>query len=198
MQKIKYSTNETNYSFNKFIRASELSAKNNALFDTVTVLSALKDADTRSKLEIKTFQESDSKYIVSKVLDNQIVSSKEIFPVRIAEYMNKLANVEMELSVFIKAFKNQRKMYKFTQATIALDEDEITEEEFNEIAEKCTLFIENTTEEETIDRILPLLKYTEDDNFSIDELSELLEVSQDKCMKIVHTLKSPKLLEVKE
>ena len=124
-------------------------------------------------------------YFLTKIIGVDIVSASEISSEAILNYTNRLTYIESELSIFVKAFKNQRKMYKFLQASIAFDEQDITEDEFDKISDECVMFIKNTSEEETYQNILSLLKYTED-NFTIDEISQLLEVSVNECTNIIY------------
>lgn len=120
-------------------------------------------------------------YQLQKTDDEWIASFQQVYK----KTSNYVYEVKEDLNVFIDAFKNQRKKFKYLVATLDYEQGEISEDEFTKIEEDSMLNIKATNKEETLDKLMRLLKYTKDD-FTADEIVELLEVDPGNTKEIIY------------
>lgn len=96
-------------------------------------------------------------------------------------------NIKFEASVFREAYINQRKKYRLLKAYIDLNNDLISESDYDKIEDECMIIINDFNEDICLKAIYTFLKNhdTYVDEYEKNELSELLGISYSHVDKIL-------------
>lgn len=124
---------------------------------------------------------STSKLFLQHVKDGSIWE-EELSIASFVEYGRNVKSIQDDLNVFVKAFENQRKMYKYALAWNKYQNELILDEEMDKLEELLAVHIDNNCSMSEVNKnILSLFKYTKEDNFDFEELSSILGVPR-KCI----------------
>lgn len=106
-------------------------------------------------------------------------------------YEKNAKSIENDLKIFVRAFQNQRKMYKYAIAWNKYQNDIISDEEMDKLEELLAVHIDNNCSiDEVNTNILSLFKYIKEDNFDFEELSTILAVPRKYIAELSSQIKS--------
>jgi len=106
-------------------------------------------------------------------------------------YERSIELIKNDLKVFIKAFENQRKMYKYAIAWNKYQNDFISDEDMDKLEELLAVHIDNKCSIYEVDEnMLSLFRYIKEDNFDFEELSSILGVPRKYIAELSLQVKS--------
>lgn len=133
----------------------------------------------------RTSRNSTNKFIVSQMGSGHIFE-RELSMSIFYEHALKVNSITNDLKVFIQAFENQRKMYKYSIAWNNYQNDLVSDDEMDKIEEQLVVCINNDFSiEETHNMMISLFKHIKEDDFDCEELSSILGVPKEHVLRLL-------------
>ncbi len=123
--------------------------------------------------------------------DNGSIWEEELSISNFIAYERNVKSIKDDLNIFVKAFQNQRKMYKYAIAWNKYQNDIISDDEMDKLEELLVVHIDNNCLiNEVNTNMLSLFKYIKEDNFDFEELSTVLGVPRKYIAELSSQIKS--------